>query len=257
MKKTLQLAAMAAAFASGAAFAQDKPDGQWHGNVNLGASFASAAVTTTSIVINADTTRKTADDKLTFYGVAQRGDTKVLGIKAVTTDLYRAGAKYDRDFNKQLFGFVGGELEKNGVTDLTLRSSINAGLGMHVIATPETTFDVFGGLGYNHYKFKVAQIVCITAPCIQPDGTNGSGEALIGEESSHKLSETTTAKQKFVVYKAFDSDLGYRATFDSSLGVAMGGGWNMNLTGSLRYANKVYVVKKTESLITVGFGYKF
>jgi putative salt-induced outer membrane protein len=244
MKKTFQLAAMAAVFASGAAFAQDKPDGQWHGNVNLGASFASAAVTTTSIVLNADTTRKTADDKLAFYGVAQRGDTKVLGLKAVTTDLYRVGAKYDRDLNKQLFGFVGGELEKNGVIDLSLRTSINAGLGMHVIAAPQTTFDVFGGVGYNRYKFKGL-------------GAEGSGEALIGEESSHKLSDTTTAKQKFVIYKAFDSDLGYRATFDSSLGVAMGGGWNMNLTGSLRYANKVYVVKKTESLITVGFGYKF
>jgi putative salt-induced outer membrane protein len=218
MKKTFQLAAMAAVFASGAAFAQDKPDGQWHGNVNLGASFASAAVTTTSIVLNADTTRKTADDKLAFYGVAQRGDTKVLGLK--------------------------GELEKNGVIDLSLRTSINAGLGMHVIAAPQTTFDVFGGVGYNRYKFKGL-------------GAEGSGEALIGEESSHKLSDTTTAKQKFVIYKAFDSDLGYRATFDSSLGVAMGGGWNMNLTGSLRYANKVYVVKKTESLITVGFGYKF
>jgi putative salt-induced outer membrane protein len=244
MKHTFKLAAMAAVFASGAAFAQDKPDGQWHGSVNLGASFASSAVRTTSISLTADTSRKTADDKLAFYGLAQRGETKVLDLKAVTTDLYRVGAKYDRDLNKQLFAFVGGELEKNGVIDLSLRSSINAGLGMHVIATPQTTFDVFGGVGYNHYKFKGL-------------GSEGSGEALIGEESSHKLSDTTTAKQKFVVYKAFDSDLGYRATFDSSLGVAMGGGWNMNLTGSLRYANKIYVVKKTESLVTIGFGYKF
>jgi hypothetical protein len=31
----------------------------------------------------------------------------------------------------------------------------------------------------------------------------------------------------------------------------------MNLTGSLRHADKVYVVKKTETLLTVGFGYKF
>jgi putative salt-induced outer membrane protein len=244
MKHTFKLAAMAAVFASGAAFAQDKPDGQWHGSVNLGASFASSAVRTTSISLTADTSRKTADDKLAFYGIAQRGETKVLDLKAVTTDLYRVGAKYDRDLNKQLFAFVGGEFEKNGVIDLSLRSSINAGLGMHVIATPQTTFDVFGGLGYNHYKFKGID-------------AEGSGEALIGEESSHKLSDTTTAKQKFVVYKAFDSDLGYRATFDSSLGVAMGGGWNMNLTGSLRYANKVFVAKKTESLVTIGFGYKF
>jgi putative salt-induced outer membrane protein len=233
-----------AAIATTAAFAQDKPDGLWHGSVNLGASFASAAVRSTSISLAADAARKTADDKLALYGVAQRGDTKALGIKSVTTDLYRVGTKYDRDFNKQLFGFVGAELEKNGVTDLSLRSSINAGLGYHAIATPSTTFDVFGGLGYNRYKFKGLS-------------AEDSGEFLIGEESSHKLSDTTTFKQKGVIYKAFDSDLGYRLTWDATLGVAMGGGWNMNLTGSLRHADKVYVVKKTETLLTVGFGYKF
>jgi putative salt-induced outer membrane protein len=233
-----------AAIAATSALAQDKPDGLWHGSVNLGASFASAAVRSTSISLAADAARKTADDKLAVYGLAQRGDTKVLGIKAVTTDLYRLGTKYDRDFNKQLFGFVGAELEKNGVIDLSLRSSVSAGLGYHVIAAPATTFDVFAGLGYNQYKFKGL-------------GSEGSGEALIGEESSHKLSDTTTFKQKGVIYKAFDSDLGYRATWDGTLGVAMGGGWNMNVTGSLRYADKVFVVKKTETLLTVGVGYKF
>lgn len=248
MKKVFQFTALAAVFASVATFAQDKPDGQWHGSINLGASFASGAVSTTSISLNADGTRKTADDKLTVYGIVARGTTKandgVNTASATTTDLYRFGTKYDRDFNKQLFGFVGGELEKNGVTGLQLRSSINTGLGMHVIAAPDTAFDVFGGVGYNRYKVKGL-------------GSKGSGEALIGEESAHKISDTTTFKQKGVIYKAFDSDLGYRATFDSSLGVAMGGGWNMNLTGSLRYANKVYAVKKTESLLTVGLGYKF
>jgi putative salt-induced outer membrane protein len=244
MKPIVKMTAVAAALASTVTFAQDKPDGLWHGSVNLGASFASAAVRTTSISLAADAARKTDVDKLAVYGIAQRGDTKVLGLKAVTTDLYRLGTKYDRDFNKQLFGFVGAELEKNGVTDLSLRSSINAGLGYHVIAAPTTTFDVFAGIGYNQYKFKGFD-------------AEGSGEALIGEESSHKLSDTTTFKQKGVVYKAFDSDLGYRLTWDATLGVAMGGGWNMNLTGSLRHADKVYVVKKTETLLTVGFGYKF
>lgn len=37
----------------------------------------------------------------------------------------------------------------------------------------------------------------------------------------------------------------------------MGGAWTLNVTGTARYANKVYVVKKTESLLTVGVGYKF
>jgi putative salt-induced outer membrane protein len=243
MKHLAKMTLIAAAIASSTAFAQDKPDGLWHGSVNLGASFANQAVRTSSIVASFDTARKTEIDKLSFYGLAQRGETKVLDVKAVTTDLYRLGGRYDRDFNKQLFGFVGAEFERNGVIDLDLRSSANVGLGYHVIATPTTTFDVFAGVGYNHYDFSF--------------GSDGSGEALIGEESSHKISDTTTYKQKGVVYQAFDNDLGFRATWDHTLAVAMGGGWNMNLTGSIRHANKVFVGKKTETLLTIGLGYKF
>ncbi|MGL4232817.1 MAG: DUF481 domain-containing protein [Casimicrobium sp.] len=225
-------------------FAQDKPDGLFHGTASLGASLSSGAVTNTTLSAAFDTARKTQSDKLSFYGLAARGTTKVDGEgKSTTTDLYRLGTRYDRDFNKQLFGYVSGELERNGVIDLDLRAGAYVGLGYHVIATPQTTFDVFAGVGYNHYDFKI--------------GNDGAAEAMLGEESSHKLSESTTFKQKLVIYPSFDSELGYRAQWDATLGVAMGGGWNMNLGASAKYANKVFVGKKTETLLTVGLGYKF
>jgi putative salt-induced outer membrane protein len=226
-------------------FAQDKPDGLYHGTASLGAAFSTGAVNNTTISANFDTARKTEIDKLSFYGLAARGSTKVSGTgTAVTSDLYRLGGRYDRDFNKQLFGYVSGELERNGVTDLDLRAGAYVGVGYHVIATPATTFDLFGGVGYNRYKYKGIP-------------ADGAGELMLGEESAHKVSESTTFKQKLVVYPSFDSDLGYRAQWDATLGVAMGGGWNMNTGATIKYANKVYVGKKTESLLTVGIGYKF
>ncbi|TAG48976.1 MAG: DUF481 domain-containing protein [Betaproteobacteria bacterium] len=243
--KLLSLAtAVAVLSISAVATAQDKPDGQFHGTASLGAAFSSGAVSNTTLSATFDTARKTTSDKLSFYGLAARGTTKVSGISATTSDLYRLGGRYDRDLNKQLFAYVSGDLEKNGVTLLDLRAAAYVGLGYHVIATPVTTFDVFGGVGYNHYKYKGL-------------GSDGAAELMLGEESAHKLSDTTTFKQKLVVYPSFDSDLGYRATWDATVGVAMGGGWNMNLGAGIKYANKVYVAKKTESLLTVGFGYKF
>jgi putative salt-induced outer membrane protein len=245
LKVTMISSAVAfAVLATANVSAQDKPDGLFHGTANLGATFASGAVTNTTISAAFDMARKSTQDKLSFYGLAARGSTKAGGLKATTSDLYRLGARYDRDFNKQLFGYVSGDLERNNVVGLNLRAGGYVGLGYHVIATPVTTFDVFAGVGYNHYDLKGGD-------------SDGAAEAMLGEESSHKISESTTFKQKLVIYPSFDSDFGYRAQWDSTLGVAMGGGWNMNLTGSLKYANKVYAVKKTESLLTVGFGYKF
>ena len=232
-----------AALLTASASAQDKPDGQFHGTGSLGAAFSSGAVNTTTISGALDTARKTADDKLSFYGLVARGSTKVGNQTAVTTDLYRVGGRYDRDLNKQVFAFVSGDVERNGVTDLDLRTAVYVGGGYHVIATPSTTFDVFGGVGYNRSKYSF-------------DTVSGT-ELILGEESAHKLSESTTFKQRLAVYPGFKSENGYRATFDTSLSVAMGGGWNMNAGLAARYASKIYVVKKTETLLTVGFGYKF
>lgn len=232
-----------AALLTASATAQDKPDGQFHGTASLGAAFSSGAVNTTTISGAFDTAKKTDDDKLSFYGLAARGSTKVGKTTDVTADLYRVGARYDRDLNKQVFAFVSGDIEKNGVTNLDLRTAVYVGGGYHVIAAPTTTFDVFGGVGYNRSKYSF-------------DTVSGT-ELILGEESSHKLSESTTFKQRLAVYPGFKSENGYRATFDSSLAVAMGGGWNMNAGLAARYASKIFIVKKTETLFTVGFGYKF
>lgn len=230
--------------AASVASAQDKPDGQFHGTGSLGAAFSSGVVNTTTISAGFDTARKTADDKLSFYGLAARGSTKVGNVSATTSDLYRLGGRYDRDLSKEIFGFVSGELEKNGVTNLDLRAAAYAGAGMHVIAAPTTTFDVFAGVGYNHFKYKGA-------------GSDGAVELMIGEESAHKLSDSTTFKQRLAIYPSTDTDFGYRAQFDAGLGVAMSSALSLNVGLTARYANKVYVVKKTETLLTVGVGYKF
>ena len=64
---------LAASSVASVASAQDKPDGQFHGAATLGAAFSSGAVNNTTISAGFDTARKTADDKLSLYGVAARG----------------------------------------------------------------------------------------------------------------------------------------------------------------------------------------
>ena len=121
---------------------------------------------------------------------------------------------------------------------------LSGGLGYHLVKNADTTWDVFGGVGYMNTRFT--------------DDTRLSGAtAVVGEESSHKLSETTSAKQRLVVYPG-GSKVGTRATFDAGIATAIAGGWTINAGLGVQYASKVAAgADKTDTLVTFGFGYKF
>ena len=103
---------------------------------------------------------------------------------------------------------------------------------------------MFGGVGYGDVKYT--------------DGTHQNGaEFLLGEESTHVLSASTTAKQRLVVYPG-TGDLGNRATFDAGLATAISGGWTLNTGLAVRYQSKAPAgVKSTDTLLSFGFGYKY
>lgn len=232
---------------SSTAGAQTKPDGQWHGTGSAGLSLSSGNGSTSALSVNADAAVETADDKTSFYASILNGRSKAKGADTLkTSDLARVGARYDRNINAQLYGFVGGELERDGVQSLSLRTSINGGLGYKVIRDASTTFDVFGGLGYTRADFK--------EPLIDKRGA----ELILGEESTHKLSASTSFKQRFVVYPGFKSANGYRSTFDASLSTALAGNLQGTVGLSSNFNSKVATgLSKTSTLLLVGVSYKF
>lgn len=242
MNKTFALLPLlAAAFA---AQAQTAPDNQWHGGANVGAAFASGNTSSQVVSAGADAALATAQDKTSLYGVANYAKAKVNGVDTTTANLLRLGGRYDRNLSEQLFAFGGGEVETNKAAGLKNRVGLNAGVGYKLVRTSETSWDVFGGLGYEDVEYT--------------SGVSRNGvTALLGEESTHKLSATTTAKQRLVLYPG-SGDLGSRATFDAGLATAITGGWTLNTGLAVRWAQKVPAgVKTTDTLLTVGFGYKF
>lgn len=240
---TLALAA-ALAFTSNATWAQDTPDGQWHGGLSVSGALASGNSSSRTLAANADASRATAEDKLSLYGLANYGRNKVDGVDTTTADLLRLGGRYDFNLGTDWFAFGGAEGETNKAGGVRDRYNLNGGVGYHLLKNDTNSWDVFGGVGYTDTRFT--------------DGTQAHGvQVLFGEESSHKLSETTTLKQRFVYYPD-GGDLGDRATFDAGLATRIAGGWTLNVGLSSRYADRVPAgTKKTDNLLTVGFGYKF
>ncbi len=232
------------AAASFGAQAQQKPDGLWHGGISIGGSAASGNTDSTALAVTADGTRATAADKISLYGLLNYASNKQAGVTNRTSELFRIGGRYDYNLSQTMFVFGGGEAETNKAGGVDSRYNINTGAGYHLINNDRTIFDVFGGIGYASTDF-----------------TNGStregAQLLIGEESTHRVGEATTFKQKLVFYPG-QSDIGNRATFDATLATAITGGWTLNTGIAVRYDSKVAAgLKNTDTLLTAGFGYKY
>jgi putative salt-induced outer membrane protein len=244
LRFSLALTAAALAFATQAAHAQAQTDGRWHGGVSLGGAASSGNSSSRTLSGAADASNATADDKTSLYALANYGKSTVGGIKTTTADLLRLGGRYDFNLTKEVFAFSGLEGETNKVGGVNNRYNLNGGVGYKLVRTANASVDLFAGLTYSDTKFT--------------DGSKRSGATgLLGEEGSYKLSDTTSIKQRLVFYPG-SGEVGSRATFDTGLATQIAGGWTLNTGLSARYADKVPAgTKKTDTLVTVGFGYKY
>ena len=239
------IGALLIAAATPASAAAPATDGLWHGAIALGGSLSGGNNINKVLTANADGSVGTQVDKITLYGVTNYASTKPSGGTATTSaDALRLGGRYDRELGSDLFGFGAAGFETNKVTGLRSRESVQVGLGYHVIRSDATTFDIFaGGSG---------------AKARYTNLPSGSGfVTILGEESTHELSDTTQFMQRLVTQLA-GGELGKLTTWDLTLATALAGQWTLNTGLSLRKASVVAPgTKKTDSLLTVSLGYKF
>jgi putative salt-induced outer membrane protein YdiY len=234
----------------GAAYGQAtvKDDGKWRYALGAGASFSSGNGDSTKANLDAEGVRATAQDKLLFYGRALYGESD--DVK--TDDFLALGARYDRNLSGRLYGFGTGEYLRDRPANLSRRLSAGAGLGYHVIKTEPTRWDVFGGVGYSDDTYIVPTVVAG-----ELRSSYGRAELLLGEESTHKLTDTTDFKQRFVVFPNLDDSGEFRATFDAGLAVAMNKTMSLTVTLGYRYNSDPGTgLEKTDTLLVAGISVK-
>ena len=221
-----------------------KPDGQWRGA--LGAGFTASSGNTESVTysINGDAVKQTATDKLSGYLQATYGRRDVDGVTERTSDLVRAGTKYDRDLNERTFGFGALDFERNKLIDLDLRSVVAGGLGYHVVKRPSFTFDVSSGPAYNREQYTTE--------------TRESAEWLLAEESTHAFTPTVSFKQRLTYYLNLKDGGEFRTVFDAGLVLKVTDRWNATITLNHRHqSNPLPGVKKDDLLFVTGLQYVF
>ena len=233
---------------AGAALAQttvSKPDGAWRGSLGANVSSASGNNQSVNAGLNADAVRQRESDKWINFVQSLYGRRETDGVSELTASRFRAGTRYDRDLSDLTYSFFGYDVEKNKLNDLKWRHSPSVGAGLHLRKTETFTFDVFAGYSHNREELY--------------SGTKRDfDEGLIGEETTHKFSDSTSFRQRLSLYPNLSESGEYRLVFDAGLLTSLVDHWNLTVNLSARYqSNPPLGVQKSDTLFFTGLQYSW
>lgn len=225
-----------------------KNDGVWRYAISGGASFARGNSESTTANARLDAAHATDISKWTLYGRLLYAESD--GEK--TGDQLAAGTRYDQDFTPKWFAFGQFDALRDVPANLTYRATLAAGGGNHLVRTAENSWDLLLGLAYSFDRYHEPADVHEDLRT-----SYGRVELVLGEESGHKFSDTTSFRQRLLVYPNMRDSGQFRANFDAGLAVAMTK--TLSLTAGLtwRYDSAPgRDVKKADTLFVTGVSYK-
>lgn len=192
-------------------------DGYWRGYAGAALAATDGNTETSSAVVNADLARATEGDKIAFGATINHArGTDEAGARVTTADKASLFGQYDRDFAPRWFGFGRLAFDRDALIDLSLRSAVTGGVGFRVIDTPEHTFTLQGGLGYTTERYSSLQTIAD-----ETDTRFERPSAFLAEESAHKLTQTTSLKQRLEATPALDGSGAVLWRFNANLDVAI------------------------------------
>lgn len=231
--------------AGAAAQIATEPDGAWRGSLGVNVSAASGNNDSVSAGLNADAVRQSESDKLVGFVQSLYGRRETDGVSELTASRFRAGTRYDRDMSELAFGFVGFDTEKNKLADLKWRHSPSLGAGLHLRKKETFTFDVFAGYSHNREQ-------------LYSGPKRSFNEGLIGEETTHKFSDSASFRQRLTLFPNLTDSGEYRLLFDTGLLMPLVDRWNLTVNLTARYqSNPPLGVQKSDTLLFTGLQYSW
>lgn len=212
----------------------------WTGFVDLGISESRGNAQTSTITTSANATRTTKRDKIGVHFASLLASNSTAGPSVVTANAMRGGVNYSLNLAPRVSAFGLTELEFDEFQSLDLRFAPAGGLGYSWIKDGRTTLDVMGGAALNREFFSTGL-------------RRTSGEATLGQELIHKLSERTSIREKFTLLPNLTYRGQYRMNFDASAVTAIRRWIGWQLTFSDRFlSNPVAGRKRNGVLFTTG-----
>ncbi|MDO9436064.1 YdiY family protein [Hydrogenophaga sp.] len=225
-----------------------KPDGQWRHLFTAGANISSGNNNAGSLNLSAEGARQTDRDKWTWGAKADRARSSSVD----TIERYGLRTQYQRDFSVDWFGFGSGEWLRDKLANIANRTSVASGVGRHIWRDENGFFDLSVGLGYTYDRY-----VNSTDISGEMRDRYGRLELVLAEESSHKLTQTTSLRQKFTLFPDLRDSGKYRAVLDTGLTVAMTQSMNLSAGLSYRYdSDPGSNLKKGDAMFVTGVSWR-
>ena len=162
----------------------------WSGTLDTGLSLTRGNSSTLSYTFSGRAIRQTERNKITVYSTAVYGKNNTTSPSQVIAHQITGGIRGDIDLNSRWFVFVATDFNSNALQNLDLQNVVDGGIGVHLIKTKTTTFDVFGGAGYNQEYFGAYTLPNPTPPpatLLFPAVTQRNAVANAGEQFNTKL----------------------------------------------------------------------
>jgi len=223
------------------------PDDHWHYALGAGATLITGNVDSRSLNLSGEAVRLSDHDRINLYGRALDVQTPTERSRTLG-----AGGQYNRDFTPTAFGFSKYDYLEDPPSNLASRNSLAFGLGYHAVKTDTSRFDISAGLAATEDRY--------VAPTVIADATReryARVEGIVGESSEHKLTPTTSLRQKFEVHPNLRDKGQWRAEFDGGLSVAMTTSLSLTATLNHRYDSDPGVgVNHRDTRFVTGISYK-
>jgi len=178
----------------------------WTGGLNLGFAVTGGNSETKNLNIAFNAVHTGLHDKLTLYTNSVYATT-AKPTSLTTADANGGGIRYDHDLSARAFAFASADFFANSLQDLSLRSILGGGMGVHAIKTPVTTLDLLAGLNSTHDSFSdVANpnppLACTTGkqPACFYSPSYSSASLSLGDVFMHKFGKSTVLTQSFLFY---------------------------------------------------------
>jgi putative salt-induced outer membrane protein len=220
----------------------------WKGGVNLGFALARGNSETTNLTTGFTADRKTSNDEITMYETSLYTSNDQPG-GGVTANSIVGGVKFDRNVTKLVFGFVSADFTHDELQDLNVRQIYSGGLGLHLINTPTTTFDVLVGGNYTRETY--------SGMAMSVD--RNIGGITTGENFMHKFGKSTTVTEVFYFYPDLSDTSQYRFSLDAASVTKINSwlGWQMAISD--RYVTNPPIVgtKSNDVIFSTGLNVSF
>lgn len=192
-------------------------DGLWRGIAGAALSATSGNTKTSSVLLNTDAVRASDQDKFALGATVNHArGTDEAGERSTTADKASAFGQYDRDFAPRWFGFGRLAYDRDALIDLSSRHTATVGVGHRLIDTDTNSFTLTGGVGYVVERYGTLQTIAN-----ETDTRFGRPTVFLAEESAHKLTQTTSLKQRLEAAPALDGSGAVLWKFNANLDVAI------------------------------------